>query len=428
MTTSELKRKILDGAADETLVSLCAADREKLSGKRERFAKACDSFASLFGEMDSMALSVGGRSEISGNHTDHNRGRVIAAAIDLDIIAIAAPTDNGTVTVKSEGFDADVVEKEAIESPDEKKFFTSAAIIAGMERAFLDRGYKVGGFNAYTTSDVFKGSGLSSSAAFEVMIGNILNYLYNDGKVSNVEIAKMAQFAENEFFGKPCGLMDQTACAVGGFITIDFKDPAEPVIDKMDFDLTDAGYDLCIVDTGGNHADLNEDYASVPAEMKAVAAFLGKTVLRETDAAELLEKAPLIRESLGDRALLRAFHFVSENDRVDRQCKALRAGDLDEFFKGVLESGASSYRYLQNVYTTKNVREQGLSLALCLTERFLSGKRAAWRVHGGGFAGTIQAFVPHSMTAEYKEMIEKVFGAGKCYILNVRAGGAIRVL
>ncbi len=428
MLTNELKSSILKGNADKTLTSLCAVSEAKLPEKRERLAAACDSFVSLFGEMDSMALSVGGRSEISGNHTDHNRGRVIAAAIDLDIIAIAAKTDDGVATVKSEGFDADVVAPEEAECPDEKKFFTSAAIIAGMERAFLDRGYKVGGFKAYTTSNVFKGSGLSSSAAFEVMIGNILNYLYNDGKVSNVEIAKMSQFAENEFFGKPCGLMDQTACAVGGFITIDFKDPADPVIEKMDFDLTEAGYDLCIVDTGGNHADLNEDYASVPAEMKAVAAFLGKSVLRETDPEELYEKAPLIRESLGDRALLRAFHFVAENERVDAQCKALRAGDLDGFFKGVLESGASSYRYLQNVYTTKNVREQGLSLALCLTEKFLYGKSAAWRVHGGGFAGTIQAFVPHELTAEYKEYIEKVFGAGKCYILSVRAGGALRIL
>lgn len=428
MITSELKKRILTGDADKVLLGECAVSEFRLSEKRERLALACDSFLSLFGEMDSMALSVGGRSEISGNHTDHNGGKVIAAAIDLDIIAIAAPTNDGVVTVKSEGFEADVVAPGAAECPDERKFFTSAAIIAGMERAFLDRGLKVGGFKAYTTSNVFKGSGLSSSAAFEVMIGNILNHLYNDGKVSNVEIAKMAQFAENEFFGKPCGLMDQTACAVGGFISIDFKNPAAPVIEKADFDLTRAGYDLCIVDTGGNHADLNEDYASVPAEMKAVAAFLGKSVLRQVKPEELYEKAPQIRESLGDRALLRAFHFMAENDRVEAQCAALKSGDIDGFFKGVLLSGDSSFKYLQNVYTVKNVREQGLSLALCLTERFLSGKRAAWRVHGGGFAGTIQAFVPHEFTAQYKEYIEKVFGAGKCHILSVRTGGAIRIL
>ena len=428
MITSELKNAILTGGADKVLLGECAVSEFRLSEKRERLARACDSFLTLFGEMDSMALSVGGRSEISGNHTDHNGGKVIAAAIDLDIIAIAAPADDGVVTVKSEGFEADVVAPGAAECPDERKFFTSAAIIAGMERAFLDRGFKVGGFKAYTTSNVFKGSGLSSSAAFEVMIGNILNHLYNDGKVSNVEIAKMAQFAENEFFGKPCGLMDQTACAVGGFISIDFKNPAAPVIEKADFDLTRAGYDLCIVDTGGNHADLNEDYASVPAEMKAVAAFLGKSVLRQVTPKELYEKAPQIRESLGDRALLRAFHFMAENDRVEVQCAALKNGDIDSFFEGVLASGASSFKYLQNVYTVKNVREQGLSLALCLTERFLSGKRAAWRVHGGGFAGTIQAFVPHEFTAQYKEYIEKVFGDGKCHILSVRTGGAIRIL
>ena len=399
MLTGELKNKILSGEADKTLTELCAVSEARLPEKRERLGKACDSFVSIFGEGDCMALSVGGRSEISGNHTDHNRGRVIAAAIDLDIIAIAGKTEYGVITVKSEGFEADVVEPSAVEVPDEKKYFSSAAIIAGMEKAFLDRGYKIGGFNAYTTSNVFKGSGLSSSAAFEVMIGNILNYLYNDGKISNVEIAKMSQFAENVYFGKPCGLMDQTACAVGGFITIDFADPSAPVIEKLDFDMTRAGYDLCIIDTGGNHADLNDDYASVPAEMKAVAAFLGKTVLREADTAELYEKAPLIRESLGDRALLRAFHFMAENERVGKQCDALKAGDIDSFFKYVLESGNSSFRYLQNVYTTKNVREQGLSLALCLTESFLKDDLSAWRVHGGGFAGTVQAFVPHAKTA-----------------------------
>lgn len=428
MIASELKKQILDGALDEKLVKDLSAGENTLSQRKERFAKAIDSFIELYGDTEASVFSVGGRTEVSGNHTDHNCGKVLAAAIDLDIIAIAAKTDNGTVTVKSEGFDADVVPPSDIPTPDSDKFFTSAAIIAGMEKAFLDRGLAIGGFNAYTTSNVFKGSGLSSSAAFEVMMGNILNYLYNDGKVDNVEIAKMSQFAENVYFGKPCGLMDQTACAVGGFISIDFKDPSAPVINKMNFDLSGKGYNLCIVDTGGNHADLNEDYASVPAEMKAVAALLGKTVLREITEEELVAAAPRIRESLGDRALLRAFHFMAENKRVDAQSEALAKGDIDEFFKGVLASGASSYRYLQNVYTTKNVREQGLSLALCLTEMFLGKKKAAFRVHGGGFAGTIQAFVPKEDTLAYKEFIEKVFGAGACHILSVRSAGAVKLL
>ena len=301
-----------------------------------------------------------------------------------------------------------------------------------MERAFLDAGYNVGGFDAYTTSNVLKGSGISSSAAFEVMVGNILNYLYNDGKVSNVEIAKMAQFAENKYFGKPCGLMDQTACAVGGFITIDFKDPTSPVIEKMDFDLTSAGYALCIVNTGGNHADLNDDYASVPAEMKAVAAELGVAVLRETSKCALdkamAERGAELREKLGDRAIMRAYHFFAENERVAAQVEALRKGDVDGFKCGVTASGNSSFKFLQNVYTTKNIVEQGLSLALCITEDFLSGTAGVCRVHGGGFAGTIQAFVPVDMTEAYAKKINSVFGEGACHILSVRKNGACRII
>ena len=261
------------------------------------------------------------------------------------------------------------------------------------------------------------------------MVGNILNYLYNDGKVSNVEIAKMAQYAENVYFGKPCGLMDQTACAVGGFITIDFKDPTNPVIEKLDFDLTGAGFALCIVNTGGNHADLNEDYASVPAEMKKVAAKLGVSVLRETSR-EALDKLVCekgVREELGDRAILRAYHFFAENERVDKQVKALKGGDLEGFMQGVKESGLSSFRFLQNVFTTKNVQEQGLSLALCLTEEFLRGKKGVCRVHGGGFAGTIQAFVALEDVAEYAAKMNAVFGDGACHILSVRKSGACKV-
>jgi galactokinase len=285
----------------------------------------------------------------------------------------------------------------------------------------------VGGFDAYTTSNVLKGSGISSSAAFEDMIGNILSHIYNDGKVDNVEIAKLAQYAENKFFGKPCGLMDQVACAVGGIVAIDFKDPSAPVIEKVDFDISGAGYNLCIVNTGGNHADLTDDYASVPAEMKAVAAAMGKTVLRECDEQAVIDAIPTLRATVGDRAILRALHFYAENRRVAAQKAALLAGDIDAFFNGVIASGRSSFCYLQNVYTCKNLSEQGLSLALCLAEQALAGKKAAWRVHGGGFAGTIQAFVPTANVEAFRATMDAALGEGRCMVLRIRPVGAVKI-
>ena len=432
MTLSEIRKTIESGGIDETLICGLAVPESKISAERERYIRAAGEFEKLYGDGDISVFSVGGRTEVSGNHTDHNHGRVIAASVNLDIIAFARKRGDGIVSLTSEGFDPDYVTPDAIEAPDEKTMFHSPSLIAGMERAFRDAGYKIGGFDAYTTSSVLKGSGISSSAAFEVMVGNILNHLYNDGKVSNVEIAKMAQFSENVFFGKPCGLMDQTACAVGGFITIDFRDPKTPDIEKIDFDLTKAGYNLCIVNTGGNHSDLNDDYASIPAEMKAVARELGVSVLRETSADALkdalAERGAELREKLGDRAILRALHFFNENERVDGQVKALKSGDIDAFMSGVVSSGSSSFRFLQNVYTTKNVSEQGLSLALCLTEDFLRGTKGVCRVHGGGFAGTIQAFVPADITDKYAEMINGIFGKGACYVLSVRKNGACKVI
>ena len=420
------KAQFTAGELDAVLTDALSVSAANVPAQRVRYAAALDAFEAKYGDGDISLYSVGGRSEISGNHTDHNHGRVIAASVNLDILAVAKATDNGVIRIQSEGFPEDIVAPAAIDAPNEDLFFTSAAIIAGMEKAFLNAGYKVGGFDAYTTSNVLKGSGISSSAAFEVMVGNILNHLYNDGKVSNVEIAKMAQFAENKYFGKPCGLMDQTACAVGGFITIDFADPTAPVIEKMDFDLGKAGYALCIVNTGGNHADLNEDYASVPAEMKAVAAVLGVPVLRETDEAALIANVAKVRETCGDRALMRAMHFFAENRRVAAQVEALRAGDMEAFKAGVTASGNSSFKYLQNVYTTKNVAEQGLSLALCLTEAFLAGTGAVYRVHGGGFAGTIQAFVPVEKAAEYEAYMDSIFGEHACHLLSVRRDGAMK--
>ena len=427
MNTKELRATVLSGKIDSTLVELYG--EANIKSQTERYVLAIDNFEKTYGNMENTQIfSVSGRSEISGNHTDHNHGRVIAASIDLDIIAIAAPTAKNEIKIKSEGFSEDTIDFTKYNSPIEEKFGTSASLIAGMCGGFMKNGYKVGGFSAYTTSNVFKGSGLSSSAAFEDMIGNILNHLYNDGKVDNVEIAKLAQYAENVYFGKPCGLMDQVACACGGTVAIDFKDPKAPVIEKLDFDFTKAGYNLCIVNTGGNHADLTDDYASVPAEMKAIANHFGKSVLRELDEATVINEIPALREKFGDRAILRSLHFLAENERVFNQTEALKSGDINAFFDGVLSSGRSSFCYLQNVYTTKNVNEQGLSLALCLAEGYLKDKNAAWRVHGGGFAGTIQSFVPTNYANEYKQIMDKAFGEGSCVILTIRPRGAIKVI
>jgi galactokinase len=425
MNCSELIKKLQDGTIDATLAELYG--EENLQMQKARYIAAVGEFKTLYGEMEEVGIySVSGRSELSGNHTDHNHGCVIAASIDLDIVAVAAKTEGNVIRLKSEGFSEDIVDFTAYSTPDTAKFGTSASIIAGMCQGFLKDGYKIGGFCAYTTSNVLKGSGLSSSAAFEDMVGNILNHMYNDGKVDNVEIAKLAQYAENVFFGKPCGLMDQVACAAGGIVAIDFADTKAPVIDIMNVDMKD--YKLCIVNTGGNHADLTDDYASVPAEMKAIAAHFGKSYLRELDENEVVSHIPELREKYGDRAILRAMHFFAENKRVAEQKKALGEGDLDAFFGGVLASGRSSFCYLQNVYTTKNVNEQGLSLALCLAERYLSGKKAAWRVHGGGFAGTIQSFVPASDVEGYRALMDSAFGEGACVVLKIRSKGAIRVL
>ncbi len=426
MKITELKSALLAKKFDERFAYIYGA--EAVEAQRARYAAAVDSFAKLYGsDRDAALYSVAGRSELSGNHTDHNHGCVIAASIDLDIIAVAAPNNENIIRVKSEGFKEDVVDINTFTAPLENPEGHSNELIAGMVAGFRKEGLCVGGFDAYTTSNVLKGSGISSSAAFEDMIGNILSHIYNDGKVDNVEIAKLSQYAENVFFGKPCGLMDQVACAVGGIVAIDFADPKAPVIEKMDFDVSAAGYNLCIVNTGGNHADLTDDYASVPAEMKAVAAYFGKQVLRELDEDTVIAEIPALREKLGDRAILRALHFFAENRRVAAQKAALQKGDIDAFFDGVIASGRSSFCYLQNVYTSKNLSEQGLSLALSLADHLLSGKKAAWRVHGGGFAGTIQAFVPTCEVEAFRSAMDAAFGEGRCMVLRIRPVGAVKI-
>ena len=423
MNAKELKAKLEGGALQKH------ADLYRdITAQTARYIKAIDRFTELFGEREDVCLfSVPGRSEISGNHTDHNRGCVLAGAIDRDIIAVAAKTDDEQIRLISEGYPEDRIRLSETSDPASQPDFTSAALIAGMVDGFRKRGLPVGGFIAYTTTEVLKGSGISSSAAFEVMVGNILNHLYGEGRTDNAEIARIAQYSENVWFGKPSGLMDQTACAVGGFVFIDFEDPAAPVIKPIPFSLSDAGYDLMIVNTGGNHADLNADYASIPAEMKAVAAYFGRDVLRGVTESELIANAPLLRRTAGDRALLRALHFVRENDRVLAQAAALEKGDLSAFLDGVNASGRSSFMYLQNVYTNANVTEQGLSLALAVTDGLLSGKGCAFRVHGGGFAGTIQAFVKRELSAGYTEVLDSVFGTGSVMRLSIRPRGAVKI-
>ncbi len=423
MKANELIQSLRDGALDKY-----AALYSDLEATKERFIAAINAFCEIYGtERDIALFSVPGRSEIIGNHTDHNHGKVMAGAINRDIIAIAAKNNDGCIRFRSEGYSEDRINLSDVASPDNFRKFTSRALVAGMAQAFVKAGHNIGGYDAYSCTEVLKGSGLSSSAAFEVMVGNILNHLYNDGKVDNKEIAKYAQFSENVYFGKPCGLMDQMACAVGGFVYIDFEDNANPEVEAVDFSLSDRGYSLCIVNTGGNHANLNEDYASVPAEMKAVAAHFGKQTLRGLTEADIIGAASALRRKAGDRAILRAIHFIRENDRVANAKEALKKGDIDAFYAIILASGHSSFEYLQNVYTNKNVAEQGLSLALALTDGALSGKGCAYRVHGGGFAGTIQAFVRNDMLSDYVELMDSVLGKGAAMPLNIRPLGAVRL-
>ena len=392
----------------------------------DRYAAAVDEFEKLFGSDNGVRLfSAPGRTEVGGNHTDHQHGCVMAASVDLDVIAVARKNDDNIIRIKSKGFDMDVIDLEKLNPVDDEAEH-AAALIRGVAARFKELGYNIGGFDAYTTSNVLKGSGLSSSAAFEVLVCTLLNSLYNGDKMDSVEKAIVSQYAENVFFGKPCGLMDQMACSVGGFVSIDFKDTAKPVIEKVDFDFKAVGHSLCIVDTGGCHADLTDDYAGIPTEMKAAAAFFGKDVLREVDENEFYAKMPELRKNVSDRGILRAVHFFDDNRRAQDMRDALKNGDFEQFKAIVSDSGMSSMTLLQNVFSSSNPEEQGLSLALALTAKIL-GKNGAWRVHGGGFAGTIQAYVPVELLDGYKSQIESVFGSGSCYVLNVRPVGGVEV-
>ena len=392
----------------------------------QRLLNLANTFAELFPkEQEVSVFSAPGRSEIGGNHTDHNCGKVLAASINLDIQAVAAKTDSEHILVKSANYPLNDVNLNVL-IPVEAEYGHSNAMIRGICAGFVQRGYQIGGFMAATVSDVLGGSGLSSSAAFEVLICTVLNHFYNDANISPLEIAQISQYAENVFVGKPSGLLDQTACAVGGFVQIDFADTTAPVVQPVAFDFAASGHALCIVDTGGNHADLTEDYAAVRREMEAVAGALNKQVLRETDRETLLQYLPKVREAVGERPVLRALHFFAENERVDAQAAALERNDFPAFLSLIKQSGQSSYMYNQNVFTPVRT-EQPVSLALALSETLL-GERGAWRVHGGGFAGTIQAFVPLDLLETYRAAIEAVFGVGSCYVLRVRPFGGIQVV
>lgn len=417
----EIKNDILNGKYDKTFEVLYG----DVSAARKRYADAVDSFENLYGTRDVRLFSAPGRTEVGGNHTDHQHGCVLAGSVNLDVIAVVAATDDGTVRVKSEGYDEDVISLSEL-TASESEYGRASALIRGMCAEFKKGGYKIGGFVAYTTSNVLKGSGLSSSAAFEVLIGNILSGLYNDGSVDNVEIAKIAQKAENIYFGKPCGLLDQMASSVGGFTAADFKDPENPVIEKVNYDIAAHGLKLVIVNTGGNHADLTNDYADITVECRKVSEFFGKKVLRDVDVDTFYASVGKLRAEVGDRAVLRAIHFFNDNDRAVKEKEALKEGRLDDFLKLSKDSGRSSFEYLQNVYSLSAPTEQGLSLALALAEKVL-GEKGAFRVHGGGFAGTIQSFVPDELLDDYLSTMRSAFGDDSCYVLNIRPIGGTEV-
>jgi galactokinase len=424
MTTDNLIRKINNGD-NKAFRELYGNDPSELKRNGKRYTGLLKKFQSEFGKKDVDFFTSPGRTEIGGNHTDHNYGRVLAGAVNLDNVCIAGNNNTNVIRIISEGYPQFEVDLKDLK-PVKSEKYTSAALVRGICARFKELGHEIGGFDACIDGGVPKGSGLSSSASFEVLIGAILSELFNKGRVDPIQNAIIGQYSENNYFGKPCGLMDQTACAMGGLITIDFKDPSKPKVKKVNFDFVATGFSLVITDTGGSHADLNDEYASLPTDMKAVASRLGAKVLREVTLKQVLEIIPEIRGKVGDRAILRAIHFQGDNQRVVDQVAALEKNDFKSFLKMVVDSGFSSYMYNQNVYPITNVREQNVSLALALSELVLKGE-GAWRVHGGGFAGTIQAFVPQPLLKKYVTTLEHVYGKGSCHILFIRHQGAGKV-
>ncbi len=383
-------------------------------------------FAAAFGGVPERYFSAPGRTEIGGNHTDHQRGRVLAAAVNLDTQAAVRVNGTNTVRILSKGYPLCTVSLDTL-VPQESEINATPALVRGVCARFTELGCKVTGFDAYCESTVLPGSGLSSSAAFEVLIGTIVNGLFFGGKVSQPEIAQIGQYAENVFFGKPCGLMDQTASAVGNLVTIDFFDKDHPVIEPVDFDFSACGHALCIIDSQASHADLTDEYAAIPGELKQVCAFFGKEVLTQIDEADFYAALPQLRKVCPDRAVLRAIHFYQENARVPLQVAALRENNFPRFLELVKQSGFSSYMYLQNVIPAGYVEHQDVALSLALCEHYLRGQ-GAYRVHGGGFAGTVQAFVPFELLEEFKAGIDAVLGQGACHVLSIRPQGGVEMV
>lgn len=424
MQTAELKEKLLSGLFDEKLESIYV-DRDLLKEQAQRYADALDRFSGFFEKDEAAVFSAPGRIEVIGNHTDHQHGKVIAASVNRDIIAVAAKRYDRIVRIISEDtawIDINLDELEP--ALEEEK--TPSSLVKGILKGIEDTGYALGGFEAYATSQVPVGSGLSSSAAFEILIVKIVSAFFNNDSISPKEAALIGQFAENVYFGKPCGLMDQTACSVGNLVYIDFANPAEPAIEKLDFDLAALGYSICVTETGDSHADLVGEYAAIPAEMKCIAQALGENFLNDVKRSDFEAAIPVLRESCSDRAILRAIHFYDENERVAAQVKAVKHGHFGKFLKLENESGISSFTYLQNVYADTKEKSESLALALALSDRILAGTGAS-RVHGGGFAGTIIAFVPDEKSAKYKKQMDDVFRKDACNILKIRSLGGTQV-
>lgn len=425
MQTEAIIKKVQDGGMDDRLLDIYV-DATKLVYQKERYINAIKKFEIYYGVGEVELFSAPGRSEVGGNHTDHQHGEVLAASINLDTIGVVRATNDNQIRIISDDYDEVMIYLDDIEAKEEEKE-TTTALMKGVISGFVERNYKVGGFCAYVTSDVLIGAGLSSSAAFEILIGTILSGLYNDRNISAIEIAIIGQYAENIYFGKPCGLMDQMACSVGNLVHIDFKDPKNPEVEKLEFNMSEHGYSLCITDTKGSHADLTDEYAAVPQEMKAVANYFGKEVLREVTYADVMKEIPALRKKLGDRSVLRAVHFLCENERVMKEVNALKRGDMNLFLDHVKESGDSSFKYLQNVYSNNDVENQNISIALMMSDVLLKTEGVS-RVHGGGFAGTIQAFVKNDFVETYKVQMEHIFGEGACKDLRIRKYGGIKVI
>ena len=388
-------------------------------------AKLDAGFESIFASAPERYFSAPGRTEVSGNHTDHQRGRVLAGAVNLDTVAAVKVNGTDKIRIQSKGYPMCEIDLNQLE-PVASEINSTPALIRGVAARFTQLGCKVGGFDAYCESTVLPGSGLSSSAAYEVLIGTIVNGLFFDGKVSQPEIAQIGQYAENVFFGKPCGLMDQMASAVGNLVTIDFFDKDNPIIEPVAFDFASCGHALCIIDSGADHADLTDEYAAVPGEIKSVAAHFGKEVLTQIEEADFYAAIPALRKTCGDRAVMRAIHFYQENARVPQQVAALKSGDFDTFLKLVKQSGHSSYMYLQNVIPAGYKQHQDVAVSLALCEHYLNG-RGAYRVHGGGFAGTVQAFVPMDILEGFVAGIDAVLGEGACHVLSIRPQGGVEM-